>query len=132
MNFTLDMSREAIARHSAEIDRRMTTVPAAVQGYARFLREDAQRTEANASAVRAHNAKAQTVAAANARRRAGLIATRDVIELVEEIAGIAIARISLAPVPASVTPRKRPFAAAVKARGIPRGMAYQLRDRGLS
>lgn len=72
--------------HIALHRRGMTTVPEAVQGYARFLREDAQRAEASAAAVRAHNAKAQTVAAANARRRADLVEVDEAIAVLDLIA----------------------------------------------
>lgn len=95
--------------HIALHRRGYTTVSSAVQGYARFLREDAARAEANASAVRAHNAKAATVAAANARRRADLMAIDDATEILDLIATTATAKlrgISLkGRVPASVEKR---------------------------
>ena len=95
--------------HVAAHRRGFTTVPEAVQGYARFLREDAARAEANASAVRAHNAKAATVAAANARRRADLIAVEDaaaVLDLIAETACRQLRSSALAGrVPASVGKR---------------------------
>lgn len=78
--------------------RGFTTVEAAVQGYAAFLREDARRAEANASAVRAHNAKAATVAAANARRRAGVVDIEEVefvLGAIRRIASDRLGRVNL-------------------------------------
>ena len=73
--------------------RGLTTVSAAVQGYAAFLREEAARAEANAAAVRSHRAKAATMAAANERRRAGLIDRAEAEQVVTAIAAIAATRL---------------------------------------
>ena len=75
--------------HITSHARGLTTVSAAVQGYAGFLREEAARSEANAAAVRAHRAKAATVAAANERRRAGLIERAEAEQVVMAVATIA-------------------------------------------
>lgn len=88
--------RVAKAGHILIHRRGFTTVEAAVGGYAAFLREDAKRAEANASAVRAHNAKAATTAAANARRRSGLADRAEVEDVVNGIAAVAIARLRAA------------------------------------
>ena len=85
--------RVAKSGHIVVHKRGVTTVDGAVQGYANFLREDARRAEANASAVRAHQAKAATVAAANSRRRAGLIDVEEVEFLLGEITRIASDRL---------------------------------------
>lgn len=93
-----------------------TTVEGAVRGYASFLREDARRAEANVSAVRAHNAKAATVVAANSRRRAGLVDAEEVEIVLTEIARIATARLADFDLAGHVTPQTaKQVAAEVKA-----------------
>ncbi|MGO4909528.1 hypothetical protein ACEN2J_14480 [Pseudorhodobacter sp. W20_MBD10_FR17] len=96
--------------------RGLTTVDGAVQGYAEFLREDARRAEANASAVRAHNAKAATVAAANSRRRAGLVDAEEIEIVLTALAGIATARLAGLDLAGRVSPQTaKQVAAEVKA-----------------
>lgn len=89
-----EMVRRLVRSGHIELHRRgWTTVPAAVQGYSRFLREDAARAEANAAAVRQHRANAATVGAANDRRRAALISSAEAVDLVTSISRIATAQI---------------------------------------
>jgi len=94
LGVSYEMVRRLVRSGHIGLHRRgWTTVPAAVHGYARFLREDAERAEANASAVRQHRANAKTVGAANDRRRAGLISSAEAVDLVTSISRIATAQI---------------------------------------
>ncbi len=105
--------------------RGFTTVEAAVQGYAAFLREDARRAEANASAVRAHNAKAATVAAANSRRRDSLVEIEEAEGVLKVIASIAASRLATIDLTGRVTPQTaRNVAAEVKASARDIGAAH--------
>lgn len=113
LGVSYEMVRRLVRSGHIELHRRgWTTVPEAVQGYARFLREDAARAEANASAVRQHRAKAATVAAATSRRRAGYIARADAELAITIVADTACAMLRAARLKGRVPPNlEKPTAA---------------------
>lgn len=78
-----------ITRHR----RGFTTVSGAVQGYARFLRDGADRAGASAAQARQHRAKAEKIRRATARRRAGLIGRSEVELIISQVADEAIQRL---------------------------------------
>ncbi|WP_226553575.1 hypothetical protein [Celeribacter naphthalenivorans] len=78
-----------IERHA----RGKTTVSSAVQGYARFLRDDGARSEGNEAQARSHRAKAARIRRETERRRAALSVREEVEEIVVTVAKTACNRL---------------------------------------
>lgn len=86
-----------------KIARGHTTATSAVQGYCRFLRDEARRSPASTAASRSHSAKADLIAASTARRKAELIPLDEAESVVQRIARTACARLRRVPVGAKLT-----------------------------
>lgn len=71
--------------------RGFTTASSSVGGYARFLKQDAARADANSDQSRQHLARASVIRATTARRRAGLIEIAEAALIVRTVAEAATA-----------------------------------------
>jgi predicted transcriptional regulator of viral defense system len=78
-------SQGYIERHA----RGKTTVTSAVQGYARFLKDDGQRSDVNEAQARSHRAKAARIRRETERRRAALTDRAEVEQVIETVADTA-------------------------------------------
>lgn len=90
-----------------KIGRGMTTATSAVQGYCKFLRDEARRSPASTAATRSHDAKAALIEASTARRRAELIDLASAEHVVNRIARTAVTRLRKAPMDKGLTPSTR-------------------------
>lgn len=81
----------------AKIARGHTTATSAVQGYCKFLRDEARRSPASSAASRSHDAKAALITASTARRRGELIDLPEAEAVVTRIARTAITRLRRVP-----------------------------------
>lgn len=91
------------AGYVVRIGRGMTTATSAVQGYCRFLKDEARKTPASTAASRSHDAKAALIAASTARRRAELIELSSAETVIERIARTAVSRLRKVPTSARLT-----------------------------
>lgn len=91
------------AGYVPRIARGHTTIAGAVQGYIRFLKDEARKTPASTAATRSHNSKAALIEASTARRRAELIDLPEAERVIERIARTAITRLRRVPGSAKLT-----------------------------
>ena len=89
------------------IARGYTTVGGAVQGYIRFLKDEARRSPASTAASRSHDAKAALIEASTARRRAEMIDLPEAERVIERIARTACTRLRRVPGSARLTGQTR-------------------------
>jgi hypothetical protein len=101
-----------IERHA----RGKTTVTSAVQGYARFLKDDGARSDANEAQARSHRAKAARIRRETERRRAALTDRGEVEQVIETVAETAESRLRSIDLTGEIDGRtNRKFQAEVKA-----------------
>jgi len=91
----------------AKVARGHTTATSAVQGYIRFLKDEARRSPSSTAASRSHNAKAELITASTARRRAELIDLAEAEHVIERITRTAVSRLRKAPVDKTLSPATR-------------------------
>lgn len=91
----------------AKVARGHTTATAAVSGYVRFLRDEARRSPSSTAASRSHNAKAELITAATARRRAELIPLDEAESVIERIARTAVTRLRKTSLDLALSPATR-------------------------
>lgn len=82
-------SQGYIERHA----RGKTTVTSAVQGYAAFLRDDGQGSNASEAQARSHRAKAARIRRETERRKAALTPCAEVEQIVQTVAETACDRL---------------------------------------